>query len=88
MSASGLIPKAGKKALCTEEEWIFAWVQLSARIGRLGKVPVGSSSEISEHDLAFDALTAELVHLICLPEAQPWLAEIEAGVVEMFGRAS
>lgn len=87
MSVSGLIPEAGIEAI-TPEEWIGAVASLSAQIPQLRNIPDGLKGvDLIERELVIQALEAELLELVCLPKAQQWIAEIEASVGVMFGRA-
>ena len=88
MTAPGLVPKAGMDDL-TPEAWIANVVELSDRIRQLRETPCGISSvAIFGRALHVENLSDDLAELISLPKAQPWLAEIKAGVGVMFGRAS
>lgn len=88
MSALGLVPKAGVDDL-TPEAWIANVVELSDRIRQLREAPCDISSvAIFGRALHVEFLSEDLVELVSHPKAQPWLAEIRAGVGVMFGRAS
>lgn len=79
MIAPGLIPKAGMNDL-TPDAWIAAITDLSGRIAQLRESTCELSSvAIFERALIVDTLNDQLVDLVCLPKAQPWLVDLAAG---------
>ncbi|MDO9639650.1 MAG: hypothetical protein Q7J44_14010 [Pseudotabrizicola sp.] len=88
MIAPSLVPKVGVDDL-TPEAWIAEVVELSGRIRQLRETPCDISSvAIFGRAHVVEFLSEDLVALMGHPKAQPWLAEIQAGVGVMFGRAS
>lgn len=88
MIAPGLIPKAGMNEL-TPEAWIAAITDLSGRIVQLRESTCELSSvAIFERARIVDSLNDQLVDLVCLPKAQPWLVEVAAALGTVHGRAS